>query len=58
MSGSDQVAETCDACNRTEDLMSSVFFIYADFYSKSPPTTYLLLSLEAWDFLHSAKLQI
>ena len=27
---SDQVAETCDACDRTEDLH---FSIYADFYS-------------------------
>ena len=30
---SDQVAETCDACDRTEDLGSSIFYIYADFYS-------------------------
>ena len=30
---SDQVAETCDACDRTEDLRVLHFFIYADFYS-------------------------
>ena len=30
---SDQVAETCDACDRTEDLRVLRFSIYADFYS-------------------------
>lgn len=30
---SDQVAETCDACDRTEDLRVLHFSIYADFYS-------------------------
>ena len=29
---SDQVAETCDACDRTEDLRALRFSIYADFY--------------------------
>ena len=29
----DQVAETCDACDRTEDLRVLHFSIYADFYS-------------------------
>ena len=29
--GSDQVAETCDACDRTEDLGVLRFSIYADF---------------------------
>ena len=29
--GSDQVAETCDACDRTEDLSVLRFSIYADF---------------------------
>ena len=28
---SDQVAETCDACDRTEDLRVLRFSIYADF---------------------------
>ena len=28
---SDQVAETCDACDRTEDLRVLHFSIYADF---------------------------
>ena len=30
---SEQVAETCDACDRTEDLRVLRFSIYADFYS-------------------------
>ena len=30
----DQVAETCDACDRTEDLRALRFSIYADFYSR------------------------
>ena len=33
MLGSDQVAETCEACDRTEDLRVLHFSIYADFYS-------------------------
>ncbi|WP_207745674.1 hypothetical protein, partial [Blautia wexlerae] len=33
---SDQVAETCDACDRTEDLRVLHFSIYADFYSDTP----------------------
>ena len=31
---SDQVAETCDACDRTEDLRALRFSIYADFYRR------------------------
>lgn len=31
---SDQVAETCDACDRTEDLRALRFSIYTDFYSR------------------------
>ena len=31
---SDQVAETCDACDRTEDLRALRFSICADFYSR------------------------
>ena len=31
---SDQVAETCDACDRTEDLRVLRFSIYTDFYSR------------------------
>ena len=34
---SDQVAETCDACDRTEDLRVLHFSIYADFYSDRKP---------------------
>ena len=34
ISASDQVAETCDACDRTEDLRALRFSIYADFYSR------------------------
>jgi len=33
---SDQVAETCDACDRTEELRVLRFSIYADFYSDTP----------------------
>ena len=33
-SASDQVGETCDACDRTEDLRALRFSIYADFYRR------------------------
>ena len=45
---SDQVAETCDACDRTEDLRVLHFSIYADFYSdrKSIKTDKTILNYE------------
>lgn len=44
---SDQVAETCDACDRTEDLRVLHFSIYADFYSdrKSIKTDKIIFEL-------------